>query len=248
MPTSMRSRHRPRSGAGAVIATIGILVAVLVLALVLSRSLTGAPSEHAESPPQFSPNPVSSPALDPAGALELLAALPGVDGASGSGYERDRFGPRWADIDRNGCDTRNDILGRDLAATRFRDGTGGCTVIAGQLTDPYDGHVESFASGEQTSPLVQIDHIVALAWAWRHGADAWSDADRLRFANDPHNLVATADENNAAKSDAGPGEWLPARAASACGFVIAWVAVVDAYGLGIGVDDRDAARDVLEGC
>ena len=35
-----------------------------------------------------------------------------------TGYERELFGPAWADVDRNGCDTRNDILRRDLANMR----------------------------------------------------------------------------------------------------------------------------------
>ena len=116
------------------------------------------------------------------------------------------------------------------------------------LVDPYDGHTESFTSGEQTSPLVQIDHIVALAWAWRHGADRWSDAERLVFANDPANLVVTADEINSAKSDSDPAEWMPPAAASVCGYVIAWVSVVDAYDLGITGPDREAARSALTRC
>ncbi len=35
------------------------------------------------------------------------------------------FGPAWADIDRNGCDQRNDVLHRDLAEVEVRDGSGG---------------------------------------------------------------------------------------------------------------------------
>ena len=99
-----------------------------------------------------------------------------------------------------------------------------------------------------THKSVQIDHIVALAWAWRHGADRWSDAERLVFANDPANLVVTADEINSAKSDSGPAEWMPPAAASVCGYVIAWVSVVDAYDLGITGPDREAARSALTRC
>ena len=38
-------------------------------------------------------------------------------------YNRSEFGSLWADIDRNGCDTRNDILKRDLIRKTFRAGT-----------------------------------------------------------------------------------------------------------------------------
>jgi hypothetical protein len=37
-----------------------------------------------------------------------------------AGCRRDRFGPAWRDVDRNGCDTRNDVLSRDLNAAMAR--------------------------------------------------------------------------------------------------------------------------------
>ena len=48
-----------------------------------------------------------------------------------TGYDRAQFGSSWADVDRNGCDTRDDILRRDLRAAhrarrdaRLRDHVG----------------------------------------------------------------------------------------------------------------------------
>jgi len=35
-----------------------------------------------------------------------------------TGYDRDQFGPAWKDVDRNGCDQRNDVLRRDLTKLR----------------------------------------------------------------------------------------------------------------------------------
>lgn len=40
-----------------------------------------------------------------------------------SGYSRETFGPAWADVNGDGCDTRDDILTRDLTARRYQ---GGC--------------------------------------------------------------------------------------------------------------------------
>ncbi len=68
-----------------------------------------------------SPTPATAEALieqaeedDEGSALALLGAL-AVQGRAGrDGYDRDLFGQNWADTDRNGCDTRNDILRRDL--------------------------------------------------------------------------------------------------------------------------------------
>lgn len=220
------------------------LVLVVFATIVAVGVGWGAASDVAQ--PQARPNPVTAPVMDATTARAALTEIP-VAAALSSGYERDRFGQRWADVDRNGCDTRNDVLARDLSDSQFRD-SARCAVVSGVLIDPYDGHQEQFTRGEQTSPLVQIDHIVALAWAWRHGADGWSDSEREAFANDPANLVATADENNSAKSDAGPSEWLPPTRAGTCGYIRAWIAVVHGYHLTITEPDRAAAEAALERC
>jgi hypothetical protein len=52
-----------------------------------------------------------------------------------TGYTRDEFGPAWADTDRNGCDTRNDILARDMTNETFKQGTNNCVVMTGTLAD-----------------------------------------------------------------------------------------------------------------
>lgn len=181
-------------------------------------------------------------------ALATLAALPVDDGRADAPYDRDLFGESWKDVDRNGCDTRNDILGRDLLDPVFKPGTRDCKVLSGTLVDPYDGTAVSFVSGSDTSRLVQIDHVVALGWAWHHGAWAWTDEQRLLFANDPANLVAATDDTNQSKSDAGPGEWLPPAPELRCGYVEQFVGVLGAYGLAIGAEDREAAEVVLAGC
>ncbi|WP_156465941.1 MULTISPECIES: HNH endonuclease family protein [unclassified Rathayibacter] len=222
---------------------------------------SASPSAAVASAPA---SPVASPAVSPtattaaspstaavgpaAEALAALAAIPTVDGFADLPYDRDLFGQAWSDVDRNGCDTRNDILGRDLMDPVFKPGTRDCKVLAGLLIDPYDGTAVSFVSGSNTSRLVQIDHVVALGWAWHHGAWAWSDEQRLAFANDPANLVAASEETNQAKSDAGPGEWLPPARELQCGYIEQFVAVVSAYGLEVTELDRKAAKAVLANC
>lgn len=80
-----------------------------------------------------------------------------------TGYDRVEFGQRWADIDRNGCDTRNDVLDRDLTNTTYKPGTHDCVVLTGTLISPYTGEIISFVPGRGTSSEIQIDHVVALA-------------------------------------------------------------------------------------
>lgn len=53
-----------------------------------------------------------------AAVVEQLGSLPVKGRAPMTGYAREEFGPAWKDVDRNGCDTRNDILRRDLTGCR----------------------------------------------------------------------------------------------------------------------------------
>lgn len=96
--------------------------------------------------------------------MALLATLEVKGRAPNTGYERDLFGASWADVDRNGCDTRNDILNRDLTGQSFKPGTRDCVVISGQLADPYTARTLTFTKPD--AGAVQIDHVVALSNAW----------------------------------------------------------------------------------
>jgi hypothetical protein len=180
----------------------------------------------------------------------LTAQLAGLAAANGevAGYERDEFGSGWRDTDHNGCDSRNDILARDLVAVTFKAGTHECTVLTGTLSDPYSGTVIQFVRGNDTSDDVQIDHLVPLSWSWSHGASTWSDDERIEFANDPRNLRAVDGPTNGSKSDSGPAEWMPPAAGYACTYVQDFLAVLVAYDLSIDDVDRAAMRATLATC
>lgn len=148
-----------------------------------------------------------------------------------TGYDRDLFGYREVDTDRNGCDVRNDILRRNLAMMEIKAGTSGCVVDSGVLADPYGGGTVTFRRGADTSNDVQIDHVVALSDAWQKGAQQW-DADKLRqFRNDPLNLLAVDGGLNAQKGDGNTATWLPPNKAFRCEYVARQVAVEHTCGL-----------------
>ncbi|PSL37780.1 uncharacterized protein DUF1524 [Labedella gwakjiensis] len=177
----------------------------------------------------------------------LLANRPVDDRGTPLRYERDAFGQRWADVDRNGCDQRNDVLARDLVDIAMR-AERSCVVVAGTLHDAYTGTAIAFERGQDTSALVQIDHVVPLAWAWQHGAADWSFDERQQFANDLANLQAVDGATNSSKSSSGPGEWLPPAAEHSCLYVTRWVFVLDRYALAVGSDDRAVIEDTLTRC
>lgn len=178
-------------------------------------------------------------------ALAVLDTLAVKGRAPKTGYDRDQFGQRWLDVDRNGCDTRNDILGRDLTdAVR----SGACRVTGGTLADPYTGTSIAFVRGQGTSELVQIDHVVALSDAWQKGAQQLTADQRASFANDPLNLLAVDGSANAQKGDGDAATWLPAQKSYRCTYVAAQIAVKATYGLWVTEAERDAMKRVLEGC
>ena len=134
----------------------------------------------------------SNPAAQQA-ALTLLDTIPVKGPASKTGYSRDQFGPPWTDdvdgveFGHNGCDTRDDILRRDLSNVVPPSG---CKVLSGVLHDPYTGKDIHFNRDEGTDVLVQIDHVVPLLDAWQTGAQQWDQMKRTQFANDPLDLLA----------------------------------------------------------
>ena len=191
--------------------------------------------------------------LDPATATTALAALPVAQKSTLDGYERGCgegegcvFGPAWADVDRNGCDQRNDVLHRDLTGVEVREGTQGCVVVAGVLDDPYSGQAVPFEKADAAE--VPIDHVVPLAAAWAQGAADWSDDQRRAFANDPANLLATTRAENSSKGDSTADEWVPSDPAYGCSYATVVVTVKSTYALSVTPGESQALQDLLATC
>ena len=180
-------------------------------------------------------------------ALRILNTLPVKGRAPKTGYSRTQFGDAWSDIDHNGCDTRNDILNRDLTAKQHKNPRG-CVVISGILNDPYTGKVINFMRGKDTSEQIQIDHVVALSDAWQSGAQEISAQERLQLANDPENLLAVDGSANQQKSDSDAATWLPANASFRCPYVARQIRVKAKYHLWVKPAEKEAMINVLTPC
>lgn len=201
-----------------------------------------SPDAPARTPAQ------SAPTAPQGAAAEALAGLEVKGRAPRTGYDRDAFGFREFDPERNGCDARNDVLRRDLEAVTVRPGTQGCVVESGVLADPYSGETLDFVRGQDTSARVQIDHVVALADAWQKGAAGWDEMTLRSFANDPLNLLAVDGPLNGAKGAGDAATWLPPHVPGRCDYVARQVAVKAAYGLWVTPAERDAIAAVLSRC
>lgn len=212
----------------------------------------GSP-ERIASPATSAPTPTTTQLLSPEGAfrsgdvdiveLELedavarsavvyedLALLDSlvVEPEHEAGYERRAF-PHWDDADGDGCDTRCEVL----TSQQQPDGS---------WFSAWDGTTEVDRS------LVHIDHVVALAEAWRSGAHAWTLAQRDDFADDRRNLLAVTESSNLRKGDADASSWFPSNADANCLWARTVVHVKSAWQLSVDSAEQATLRNLLTSC
>jgi hypothetical protein len=224
------------------------LVLAVTLAVVVCVQVTVAVNDRAEFVAQAD-IPTVAPGVD------VLAGVPVVPvRIRGYDYRRDAFGDAWTDDNsapggHNGCDTRNDILNRDLVDKTYVS-IKRCpnAVATGTLHDPYTNATVPFVRGAKVGAAVQIDHIVPLAYAWDLGARNWTDDIRVRFANDPANLLAVEGQSNQDKGDKEPATWMPPNAAFRCQYVMQFIAVLRGYALPVDAPSATALREAADTC
>ncbi|WP_040833793.1 HNH endonuclease family protein [Nocardia brevicatena] len=162
------------------------------------------------------------------------------------------FGPAWSDDHdgpggHDGCDTRNNVLARQLTEVAYRPGTRGCVVLSGTLADPYTGALITFS--KQAAQEIPVDHVYPLAAAWDLGASSWPLSQRIRFANDiDYNLQVTTRAANTDKGDGTPAEWLPPSRPGHCFYAGKYLTVAIRYDLPVTAADHEALRDIAATC
>lgn len=179
-------------------------------------------------------------------ALTALNKLPVKGRAAKTGYSREQF-PHWKDPDKNGCDSRNDILKRDLTKVTFKADTNKCKVITGSLLDPYSNKIIIFDLSKSAS-TIDIDHVVALSNAWQTGAFQLTLIQRTNFANDPLNLLAVDYKLNRQKGDGDAATWLPPYNSYRCTYVARQVSVKTKYKLWVTSPEKSKISELLKGC
>lgn len=221
-------------------------------------------SENSESPaslpPAVSTQDESGPTRDSevgsdssprdTGAAQLGTALAelaelvvmGKDHRAGSESEM----VDWrTDIDHNGCDTRNDVLRRDLKNIVLQAGGDGCIVTSGDLDDDYLGDSYSYELG---SSAVEIDHVVSRSNAWQTGGAALSGDALREFASDPLNLVTVSSDLKRQKDSADAATWLPPNESYQCEYVSRQIAVKHKYDLWVTAPEKETMQHVLDTC
>ncbi len=199
------------------------------------------------TPPTATSSPVATPTPRRATVTPRptgLAALKVATELPRDGYSREQFGTDdWIDADRDGCDTREEVLIEEsLIVTTLGSG---CSVLVGRWFSPYDGKTIT------TAGTIDIDHFVPLGEAWDSGAKTWTAAKRERYANelsDPLHLIAVTRSTNRSKSDRDPAAWMPPRAEFRCEYVSTWIAIKGRWKLTVDIAERDALREQLTTC
>lgn len=225
------------------------LAALAVLAVLVAYQTTSTAAQHGRDLAAHAGAPTVAPGTD---VLAGITVVP--ERTRRHDYHRAAFGDAWDDNNdapggHNGCDTRDDILNRDLTDITHVS-TKRCpdAVATGVLHDPYTNAVIAFTRGAKVGEAVQIDHIVPLAYAWDMGAAGWPYPKRLRFANDPANLLAVAGPANQDKGDAQPARWMPPNTAFGCQYALAYLGVIRGYGLRLDRPSADTLRAAAQTC
>ncbi|MFH8342952.1 HNH endonuclease family protein [Streptomyces sp. AM6-12] len=172
---------------------------------------------------------------------EALAELP-VRPEDRTGYERSKF-KHWIDADRDGCDTRAEVLKAEAVVAPVQGAR--CKLTAGEWYSPYDDRYITGPSG------LDIDHLVPLAEAWDSGAYAWTASVREAYANDLGDLralIAVSAASNRSKADQDPTTWLPSAVGYRCTYVSDWVADKTRWGLSVDEGESEALADQLDQC
>lgn len=152
--------------------------------------------------------------------LLILASLP----LSGGDYRRQDW-PHWREW--KCLDAREQSLISHARSIELS--ADGCRVVSGEWILAYSGELE-------TRPRrIDVDHVIPLEWAHRHGADGWTLEKRRAFANDLLNLLPSAPRENRRKGSRGPLDWLPV--VDRCRYRGLWLAVAGKYQLEIPLAD-----------
>ena len=160
-----------------------------------------------------------------------------------SGYKRSLFSEN-KDIDKDGCNTRAEVLERDSLVPVKKSGAR-CAITSGKWQSAFDGRTWL------QSRDVQIDHLVSLKEVWDSGGWAWSAAQRSDYANDLANRITlnvVSKNENAKKGEKDPSNYLPPLVSYRCTYLANWVAVKVQWKLSMDQSEYGRTKKLLEGC
>lgn len=137
-------------------------------------------------------------------------------------YNRKECFGGWIDADKNGLDTRAEILVRDSSCnTSYHHSGYRVRIDTGCFINAYTNEKEADAH------KLEIEHIVPVKYAWTCGARYWTQAKRVEFYNDFDNLTLTDKTTNIEKLAKPLDKWLPPK--NQCQYMVRFIDVMKKY-------------------
>lgn len=186
----------------------------------------------------FGPAPTAHAATYSGSLATAIGDLP-VAVEVRDGYSRSLF-PHWVDADRDGCNTRYEVL--DVESENAIT----CSDVSGGRWFSYYDRVSWTDPGR-----IDIDHMVPLAEAWDSGARDWTTEVRRAYANDLdafYSLVGVTDSVNQSKGDQDPSTWMPTY--DKCRYLRDWVSVKHRWRLTVDATEKSRLQSLHDahGC
>lgn len=170
-------------------------------------------------------------------------------------YDRGQWN-HWIKAGSNSCwNVREDVLSTEAALgsvvyldkdkKETKNKSNACSIKSGKWNDPYTGKV-------YTDPIkLDIDHMIPLSYAAKHGGQDWDAKKKEKYANDmskSYHLLAVEAGANRTKGDKGPSKWKPSNTAYYCDYAVAWTSIATEWKLTLDKEDVSALREMLKKC
>ena len=135
----------------------------------------------------------------------------------------------WIDEDKNGLDTRAEVLRKEVVSSVIlEEKRGRKKIAAGAWYDHYTG------SYIKNPNKIDVSHLVPLKEAHKSGAWDWSEERRKEYANDLENeatLIAVSKKANRKKGSKDPALWMPLNKEYHCQYIQDWIQIKEEWQL-----------------
>lgn len=173
--------------------------------------------------------------------LTIFAVLFSFSAMAVPKYDRDDW-PHWLDFDGDCQNTRHELLIETSETEVTFRSKHKCYVHRGLWYGVYSD------ADYLKSSQIEIDHVVPLREAHYSGGYAWSQRQRVAFANDTANLLPVAKRANRDKGAKAPDRWRPANEEFWCEYAEIWSGVKKKYGLGFRPEEIEALNEMKDTC
>lgn len=190
----------------------------------------GAPAPEGNEAPEA--GPIAAPKIEAINILEKLS----IGESQEVKYDR----KSWKHWTGSPCDTRETVLFQQ--GSNVVQDPNNCKALSGTWIDPYSGDTFTNASD------LDIDHVIPLGYAAKHGGADWTPEKKEQFANDTSQLLAVSAKENRSKSDSGPADYMPKSRDFHCDYSKIWVSTASSYGITISESDKTALKAGLQKC